>query len=103
MMGKQLCSSRPNRVLARFAAFVLALLIGPEHLVRAEDKPVRFDAQVRQILEARCVKCHGSNVTKGGLDLRRAAALLKGGDGGPAVVSGKPEESLLVEKIESGE
>src|SRR4051795_9628080 len=103
MKGMRTSRSRPGQARIRLAAFVLGLLVGPAEAVRADDKTVPFDTLVRPILEARCVKCHGTSVTKGGLDLRRAGTILKGGDGGPAVVSGKPEESLLVEKIESDE
>jgi hypothetical protein len=49
------------------------------------------------------VKCHGGGKLEGGLDLRRDLTMLRGGDSGPALVPGKPGESLLVEKIEAGE
>jgi hypothetical protein len=49
------------------------------------------------------VKCHGAGKLEGGLDLRRDLTILKGGDSGPAVVPGKPDESLLVQRVESGE
>ena len=49
------------------------------------------------------MKCHGAGKLEGGLDLRGDPTMLKGGDSGPAVVLGKPEESLLVQRIESGE
>jgi hypothetical protein len=61
------------------------------------------ESQARRILDARCVKCHGGGKLEGGLDLRRELTMLQGGDSGPALVPGKPEESLLVQKIESGE
>ena len=37
---------------------------------------------------------------KGNLSLSTAAAVLRGGDSGPAVVPGKPEESVLLDMIE---
>jgi hypothetical protein len=43
-----------------------------------------------------CLKCHGQKKPKGGLRLTSRADILKGGDTGPAAVSGKPEESLLI-------
>ncbi|MCE9526734.1 MAG: PSD1 and planctomycete cytochrome C domain-containing protein, partial [Planctomycetales bacterium] len=49
------------------------------------------------------VKCHGEGKLEGGLDLRRRFLLLKGGDSGAALVEGKPEQSLLIEKISKGE
>jgi len=54
---------------------------------------------VLPILFTRCVVCHGGRQQKGGLDLRTRQSMLKGGKTGPAIVPGKPEESLLVKKI----
>jgi hypothetical protein len=58
-----------------------------------------FEEDVTPILEVRCFGCHGSEVRKAGLDLRRRFSILKGGDSGAAIVPGKPEESLLIEMI----
>ena len=54
---------------------------------------------VLPILFTRCVVCHGGREQKGGLDLRTRRAMLKGGKSGPAIVPGKPDDSLLVKKI----
>ena len=54
---------------------------------------------VLPILFTRCVVCHGGRQQKGGLDLRTRHAMLKGGQSGPAIVPGKPDQSLLVKKI----
>src|SRR3954466_10899391 len=51
------------------------------------------------LLEAHCVRCHGGESTKGGLDLRTREAALRGGDTGPALIPGKPQESLLLQTI----
>ncbi len=59
--------------------------------------------EVRGILQARCVLCHGSGRKEGGLDLRTLASRLKGGKSGPALVAGKPDESLLLQRIVKGE
>lgn len=59
-----------------------------------------FEKAVRPILVDKCYKCHGDQKQSGGLRLNRRELLLKGGDTGPAVVSGKPDESLLVKAIE---
>ena len=77
----------------------------------AEDMPPRFDAsalesfekEVRPILAERCQVCHGPSKQKGGLRLDSRAAALAGGDSGPAVVPGRPGDSLLVDAINYGE
>jgi cytochrome c553 len=58
-----------------------------------------FEKEVRPILVARCVSCHGNAKPKGGLRLTSRENILKGGDSGPSAVAGKPEESLLVDAI----
>src|SRR3954452_23872681 len=81
-----------NRLLA--PAF--AIVAGGGFL-RAED--AAFGERVWPLLEARCVKCHGTEKQKGELRLDSREAALKGGENGPALVPGKPEESLLIKLI----
>ncbi len=70
----------------------------------AEDSPVpKFEADIAPILEARCLKCHGDGKLEAGLDLRRRFLIVKGGDSGAGFVEGKPDESLLIQKIEADE
>jgi hypothetical protein len=54
---------------------------------------------VEPVLNRNCYKCHGGVQQKAGLDLRLPQTLLKGGDSGPAIVPGKPAESLLIQRI----
>src|SRR4029077_7138886 len=54
------------------------------------------------ILAERCLKSHNSSVRMRGLSLASAADAKKGGVHGPAIVPGKPDDSLLVRMI-SGE
>ena len=58
-----------------------------------------FESKVRPVLVARCLKCHGKAQQKGQLRLDSLEAVLKGGESGEIVISGKPTESLLIEAI----
>ncbi len=60
-----------------------------------------FEAKIRPVLVAHCQECHSvtSKSLKGGLLLDHRDGLLKGGDSGPAVVSEKPETSLLLKAL----
>jgi hypothetical protein len=60
-----------------------------------------FEKHVRPVLAEYCYQCHSSRAKKlkGGLRLDSRAALLGGGDSGPALVPGQPEKSRLVEAI----
>src|SRR5690606_21408605 len=63
-----------------------------------------FEGEVRRILKAHCWQCHGEEAElQGGLDARLARFLVRGGDSGPAIVSGKHAESLLYQRVASGE
>jgi hypothetical protein len=60
-----------------------------------------FEQKIRPVLVKECYSCH-STVTKkskGGLVLDTKAGLLKGGETGPAIVPGKPAESLLIQAV----
>ena len=85
-------------------ALVVALLLGYSAAAFAESGDdaaaveVSFEKQVRPILKAHCLECHGEGEEiEGGIDLRLRRFILKGGDSGPAFVEGKPEESPLFE------
>jgi len=58
-----------------------------------------FESRIRPVLYDRCIGCHGASEQQGGLRLDSRDAILGGGDSGPALVPGKPEESLLLKAI----
>jgi len=62
-----------------------------------------FEKHVRPVLAERCYKCHGPEKQEGGLRVDSRAALIAGGDTGPAIVPGKPEEGYLLGAIRYGD
>jgi hypothetical protein len=62
-----------------------------------------FRGEVQSILTGKCLNCHAPDKKKGKLDLSRRAAALAGGQNGPAIVAGKPDDSLLLQKLAAGE
>src|SRR5262249_30139326 len=62
-------------------------------------KAPTFERDVLPLLKANCLKCHGGDARKGGLDLRNPAAMLAGGDNGPVLVKGDAEKSLLFQQV----
>jgi hypothetical protein len=62
-----------------------------------------FERKVRPLLAQRCLECHAGDHAKGSLHLDSKAGMLAGGDTGPAVVPGKPGESLLVDAVNYGD
>jgi hypothetical protein len=66
----------------------------------ARERPERFfDARVAPILTKRCLGCHNEHLKNGEISFLDRESLLKGGRRGPAVVPGKPEQSVLVEAL----
>jgi hypothetical protein len=65
--------------------------------------PTVTQHDVIPIVLRRCAACHGRHRQEADLDLRTKAAMLRGGKSGPAMVLGKPAESLLVKKIVAGQ
>jgi mono/diheme cytochrome c family protein len=56
-----------------------------------------FVADVKPILDAKCRVCHGS---MGGWDATSYQSVMTTGDNGPVVVAGKPDQSLLAQKLQ---
>ncbi|WP_152049392.1 PSD1 and planctomycete cytochrome C domain-containing protein [Tautonia marina] len=86
-------------------AAALAIVLGMAPQVRASADEAEglalFEAKIRPVLIEQCYSCHSAehDAAKGGLRLDTRAAMLQGGDGGPAVEPGDPELSLLIEAI----
>ena len=65
----------------------------------SESAAVDYLGQVKPVLTRRCVSCHGAVKPRGGLRLDTAAAALKGGTSGPAVIPGHGDLSPLVTAV----
>ncbi|MDB5385049.1 MAG: hypothetical protein JWM11_695, partial [Planctomycetaceae bacterium] len=91
------------------AAIFACCVSGGSQSISAEDakpavsKTLSFEADIVPIMQARCAKCHGGEKLEAGLDVRRRFTLIKGGDSGTSLMVGKPDESLLLERIEKNE
>ena len=68
--------------------------------VRADDE---FESKVRPILVDKCLSCHGQEKQKAGLRLDSKPGWQAGGENGPAIVPGKPAESLLIKAVRGAE
>lgn len=91
------------RIKTLFSA-VLAATVGSSALAAdsviapvdpALGRPVEFYVDVFPILESKCMACHNVSTKESDLVLENVAGILKGGASGPAVVAGKPDESLI--------
>lgn len=91
----------------RFRATIvscLALLACAGPALAADPAPaVNFAEQIQPLFNRHCIRCHGGTSPKAGLNLATGPTLLKGGETGAVIVAAKPDESILLEMIESGE
>ncbi|MEE3373068.1 MAG: PSD1 and planctomycete cytochrome C domain-containing protein [Planctomycetota bacterium] len=71
----------------------------PARSADSSDRFTHFEKQIRPLLSQYCWKCHGAKQQKGGLRLDSRAAVLAGGERGPAVDVGKPTASLLLQAV----
>ncbi len=93
------------RTAAPAAVSVLLVLRAWLTASAAEPEPAGidfFEQKVRPVFVDHCYKCHSPETEKGpkgGLLLTTRDGMLKGGDTGPAIVPGNPEQSLLVKAV----
>jgi hypothetical protein len=59
--------------------------------------------QVRPLLEARCLPCHGGEEVRGGLRFATAETFRAGGSRGPAYLPEAPQESRILQVISYGD
>ena len=90
------------KALLRQLVFLLPWLLmatGGWFHARADEY---FLSSIEPILKKHCYECHshGSGKMKGGLTLDSRSGWEQGGDHGPAIIPGKPGESLLFQAVD---
>jgi len=60
---------------------------------------VQFVRDLAPVIVGQCLRCHGDMQPQGRLTLATFQGLLRGGDSGLAIQPGKPDESLLIQKL----
>ena len=64
-----------------------------------DDGEAFFEKRIRPILVGHCYDCHSDVNSEGGLLLDTRGGWQKGGDNGPAIAPGQPDESLLIKAV----
>src|SRR5687768_12340623 len=79
--------------------FVVTMLVAITYLMispfPAPASDTLWKAHIEPLLKERCLECHNPTKAKSELDLSSLQTMLRGGERGPAVVPGKPDESNL--------
>jgi hypothetical protein len=82
-----------------FAGFSASSILADEP-PRAPSKAAEFfEKSIRPVLAENCFNCHSDRKQKAGLRLDSRQAMLTGGETGPAIVPGHPEQSLLLKAL----
>lgn len=90
-------------MLVRSLIFFTCLAAAITPRLRAGEQ-YTFEKDIRPVFRAHCFDCHGAtDDMKGGLDLRLVRLIIRGGDSGPAIQAGVPGESLLWQRMKTGE
>jgi hypothetical protein len=85
---------------------------GTGRFANADERPaagpvvadaVDFERDIAPVFIMHCLECHSERNTSGGLVLSHSAGIERGGEAGEAIVPGKPDESLLLERVQNGE
>ena len=84
--------------LAALLALVLGVGCGKKASPDGESS-LGFARDIKGVLSKFCFECHGVEHQEAKLDLRTVESILAGGESGAAIVSGKPDESILFEMI----
>lgn len=86
--------------MAARALAIVAMLIA---IPCQGDEPEEYLRQVKPVLQARCVACHGALKQEGGLRLDTAHLAQRGGSTGAGLVAGEPAGSLILKRVSAGE
>jgi uncharacterized membrane protein len=72
----------------------------PAQQVPTPDQAAFYDQNIQPILTNHCYDCHSAQTrAAGGLLVDDRDSLLKGGRSGPSVIPGKPDDSLLIQRV----
>src|SRR5687768_14960347 len=82
------------KLTTRAALLIVTMLLLGRAANAQEAAPPARDALA--LLEAHCVKCHGGEKTKAGLDLTTREGLLRDGESGAAVAADNSVETSLL-------
>ncbi|MFN7137770.1 MAG: c-type cytochrome domain-containing protein [Limisphaerales bacterium] len=87
-------------VVTLFALHAVAKVDTSKLPPASEQKDLTFDKDIKPMLEASCLKCHGAEKPKGKYRVDSREAFIKAGDSGEAaVIPGKSAESPVVHMV----
>ncbi len=88
-------------ILVGLVALVPSLAVAATPVPGSAGSVEFFEQRIRPVLVQHCYECHSAKAKKlkGGLYLDSREGVLRGGDSGPAVIAGKPDDSPLIQAL----
>ncbi len=102
MINRSSLNQAPTASRVRFLVlgFVVFLTCASGFKVLSAADKVVYELQVKPLLEAKCIGCHGPETQESHLRVDRKWSLLKGGDSGePGIVESNSSESHLIQLV----
>lgn len=95
-----------ERVKHSFARTIVVLAAALQCATSAAEPPSAvssqfnyFEQHIRPLLIKHCYECHAGKKQSGGLSLATRDGWQRGGDQGPAIMPGKPDDNLLIQAV----
>ncbi|QDT41620.1 Planctomycete cytochrome C [Gimesia alba] len=90
-----------RRLLVSWGLCIFVMILSRPLLADDADlkKTDFFEKRIRPLLINQCYDCHSEDSVESGLRVDSLSALVRGGERGPSVVIGKPEQSLLISAV----
>jgi len=85
-----------------FLSIILLILLAGTAAAEPDEGVEFFEAKIRPVLANSCFACHGPKMQMAGLNLSTADSFFKGGQRGPVVIKGDPENSRLIQAVSYG-
>jgi hypothetical protein len=93
-------NDRPYFIASLARSMLLLLVWNVASALKADEGLEFFEAKIRPVLIERCYECHNSvDRAEANLELDHRQGVIAGGDSGPAIHPGKPDDSLLIQAI----
>jgi Protein of unknown function (DUF1549)/Protein of unknown function (DUF1553)/Planctomycete cytochrome C len=91
-------------ILCCYCSFGISFIRADDKVPPTQEQLQFFESRIRPVLVEHCYECHSLDAAangklRGQLRLDSSPASLRGGESGPAVVPGKPDESLLLSAL----
>ena len=88
-----------NNYLTEYMPASLKNPFGAGAVSAAPSSDSFYARHIDPIFDAKCLSCHGASKVEGGLRLDSYDHLMRGGKDGRVITTGKPERSLLLERV----